>query len=227
MMASSCGCVSVGRLSTQQLDWNPPMLSATGCPDLKGDYIYEITYYSDGGFSTNLIPIYSGSPDELWRTAAFSPTTGLSQPPNAKDLPRYQSYYIDTKRNKFAEGSTRTQTQRKAHGVLHIEQTGSQLIQGKSGETQLITNLGTEMAGCHKGRLILRQAKVSGAGDFVPRTISYGELEIEKTSNGSLAITQRRREKNVSILNVVTPGHKEHLPSTRIYPALGRRGTSE
>ena len=204
------GCGVARGVTANDLDWRPPKLSEGQCPDLNGNYSYEITRTSNGGYITNLLPIYAGSIYVLWKTARIDPATGRLQQQLAPDqVPDFQSYYLEAPR-KSNEGSD--------NDILHIEQTKDMLIQGDVDKTRTVTRLDTEMAGCANGALILRNLELNGGPDFTPRTVSYGELEIRKDVDGALKVTQRKRQKSISLSSGVLGDRKEMPSVTRIYP---------
>ena len=154
-------------------------------------------------------------------TAKVNPTTGRPQTPlnYSTDLSDSQSYYIEPSGKKNQE--TRTDSKDAIVGNLHFEQAANTLVQGRPDETRVVTRLGTEMAGCSGGGLIFRHLENNGGNDFVPRTVSYGEFEMRKNSDGSLIITERRRQRVISFSGGVLGDRKEYPVVTRIYRPAG------
>ncbi|MDR6538034.1 hypothetical protein [Variovorax soli] len=212
---ASCG---VDRhVTNHDLDWRPPALSMVDCPILSGDYIYAVTQ-SGGGNVSNLLNVYAGSIYVLWQTALVNPTTGRAQTPvSLKTLPDFQSYYVGQS-SASADLSNLNEEQR----VLHLELTSHTLIQGVINQTRVVTPLGTAMAGCSDGALILRHLENNGGNDFVPRTVSYGEFELRRNSDDALTISYRRRQRSISLSTGGLGEIKEFPSLTRVYPLAKR-----
>lgn len=215
------GCGMDRMVTVNELNWLPSNLNSRECPNLSGDYIFNITRYPRGGHASNLIFFYAGSLYSLWQTSDINPATGAPQTPlnYIKDIPAFQSYYVNNDFLKRKEEKLEEKSNNSAHGILHLEQTTSALVRGRSDEDRIVTRLGTAMAGCSEGALILRHLENNGGNDFVPRSVSYGEFEMRKDANGSLVITHRRRERAVSFASGALGAQKEHPPLTRIYPS--------
>lgn len=207
------GCGVVRGVTANDLDWNPPKFIANQCPDLSGDYTYMITRAPNGGYETDMLQIYAGSIYMLWRTGSINPTTGRPQQPlTLGDLPDFQSYYLEAGSEKDERG--------RINNILHIEQTKDKFIRGEAAKSRVVTRLKTEMSGCFDGALILRTLEINGGKDFVPRTVSYGELEIRKDAGGALKVTQRKRQRPISSSTGLL-GDRKELPSViRTYPAV-------
>lgn len=211
MFVELYGCGSLRQVGVADLDWRPAKLTMSRCPDLSGNYIFDVVRTPSGGYASDLLPIYSGSIYELWKTANISPTTGRKQQPlPVEQIPVSQSYYLEP---------SQKQPKENASNILHIQQTANKLIQGEKNGTRTVTRLGNEMAGCVDGALILRTLEINGGADIVPRSVVYGELEIRKDADGSLRVLQRKRQQSIQYSSGVLGDRKEFPPVLRSYTA--------
>lgn len=207
------GCAAESPTLNLSLDWRPSELSMAQCPDVSGDYTYLVEKQGSG-YASNLLNVYAGSVYVLWQTAKINPTTGRAQTPLlSNQISNFQSFY--SYESSGASGSEKLPGQR---GVLKLKMTSHALIQGGANGAQVVTPLGTSMASCHGGALVLRHLEKNGGADFVPRTISYGEFVIKKNADRSLEISYSRRQRPVSAAGAL--GKATEFPSiTRTYPA--------
>ena len=197
------GCGSLIRVQEFDLEWQPLHISIGNCPDLTGQYAYELTVLSVHektlGTTNTLLEVRAGAYHSYEiSNELFEYQTHIEILPSGIDRPRKIGKYVE----KF-----------------EISQTSNELIETNLFDrTRKITKLDTTMAGCADGAVVFRYFSRWGGADFVSQGMSYGEFEMRKLSDGSLEVTRRARARERSAgLGILGPV-KMRPTVTRVYP---------
>lgn len=171
------GCPSTP-VRLADLDWQPPTLSSSGCPNLTGTYqdrgVLHQVFYA-GLEKTNA----NGSKEESPARVAVFKT------PSPGGKPAAEIYAAERAFNESA--------------ILSIVHSPSHLVAKLMDEKGIVykeitLRLDTPMIGCHNGAMILRRKTEYEKREGSSASVEYGEAEIKKLTDGTLEVTSRKRK---------------------------------
>jgi hypothetical protein len=188
------GCVSA--IPSGTLEWEPPVLSPHGCPDLTGTYQDKGTlsqvFYAGLGMDK-----LSGEEPIARRTIVKTPFTHGSP----------------------AGEMTAAERAFNRRAILTIRQQNDVLdatLMDSTGEVyeRIVVRLDTPLTGCHRGALILRWKSIGRRAEWGGGDVVWGEREIRKLEDGSLIVTSRRRQRSLSMVTGGPAGNIRIWPET-------------
>lgn len=198
--ATQAGCVSA--VPDAYLQWQPPSLSRHGCQNLTG-------MYQDRGTLSQAF--YAGLGGDKTFGEESTSRRKIIRTPYTDGSPASEMTAAERAFNKRAVLSIR-------HEAAGLEAN----LMDDIGEVyeRITVRLDTPMTGCQQGALILRWKSVGRRAEWGGGDIVWGEREIRKLEDGSLLVTNRQRQRSLSIVTGGQSGDTKVWPETtnRYFP---------